>query len=68
MMMIAAGGETLKIHMHSDLFFVELSLLSYVCAESSIVRKDVENRKKGILKLQKHMAVCGNTVGSHTAL
>lgn len=32
-MMIAAGGKILKIHMHTDLLFMESSLLSFVCAE-----------------------------------
>ena len=56
-MMIAAGGEILKIHMHTDLFCMEPSLLSYVCAESSTLgkKKEVVGRKEEvILELQKH--------------
>lgn len=44
-MMIAAGGEALKIHMHPDLFSTVPSLLSYVCAESSVLRNKVVGRK-----------------------
>lgn len=45
MMMIAAGGEAVEIHMHWDLFSMLSSLLSRVCAESSIVRKEVVGTK-----------------------
>lgn len=58
-MMIAAGGEALKIHMHSDLFPMEQSLLSYVCAESSILGTEEVGRKK---KLRKLMGLYGHVV------
>jgi len=57
-MIIAAGGEILKIHMHTDLFCEESGLLSSVCAESSTLgKRSSEQKGKGILELQKHTAL-----------
>lgn len=61
-MMIAAGGEILKIHMHADLFCMEPSLLSCVCAESSTLGKEAVCRKGEVISvLQKHTGLlCGH--------
>lgn len=62
-MMIAAGGEILKIHMHTDLLFMESSLLSFVCAERSTLGKKSGGQKgEMILELQKHMGLYGHVV------
>lgn len=49
-------GKAPKIHAHSDLFWTRQSLLSDVCAESSIMGKEA--------KLQKHTGLDGHAAGA----